>query len=96
MNKIKKVPRGIQEGKTSRKDTPNSRNLVSTIGTFMQVPKGGGGGIRCPEEKAFSAPWEPLVIRRRSSSNTKYLYRQLPFLKMKAFRIILVSLFFNF
>ena len=31
-----------------------------------------------------------------SCPNTKYLYLRLPFLKMKAFRIILVSLSFNF
>ena len=31
-----------------------------------------------------------------SCPNTKYLYLRLPFLKMKAFRIILVSLYFNF
>ena len=31
-----------------------------------------------------------------SCPNTKYLYRRMPFLKMKAFRMILVSLSFNF
>ena len=31
-----------------------------------------------------------------SCPNTKYLYLRLPFLKMKAFRIILVSVSFNF
>ena len=31
-----------------------------------------------------------------SCPNTKYVYLRLPFLKMKDFRIILVSLFFNF
>ena len=31
-----------------------------------------------------------------SCPNTKYLYLRLPFLKMKAFRIILVTLSFNF
>ena len=31
MNKIEKVPRGIQSEKSSE-DTANSRNLVSTIG----------------------------------------------------------------
>ena len=31
-----------------------------------------------------------------SCPKTKYLYLRLPFLKMKAFRIILLSLFFNF
>ena len=31
-----------------------------------------------------------------SCPNNKYLYRRLPFLKMKAFRMILVSLSFNF
>ena len=41
MNKIEKVPRGIQ-GEKSSKDTTSSRKVVSTIGALASPKKGDG------------------------------------------------------